>query len=142
MLETARPTAVAQPIRAGTPERGWDTFVHFERQTAGGGAAALSWPLTAVAAPGSKAMMLDATATEVLEYALSPQAAAQVPVGLYEIVAAFEVPAALSAAFHNYGDVFGRRGARPARREEREYREYLSDEQRRGAGCIGGRMPP
>jgi hypothetical protein len=36
----------------------------------------------------------------------------------------------------------GRRGARPARREEREYREYLTDEQRRGAGCIGGRMPP
>jgi hypothetical protein len=36
----------------------------------------------------------------------------------------------------------GRRGARPARREERKYREYLTDEQRRGAGCIGGRMPP
>ena len=35
----------------------------------------------------------------------------------------------------------GRRGARPARREEGEYREYLTDEQRRGAGCIGGRMP-
>ena len=35
----------------------------------------------------------------------------------------------------------GRRGARPARREEREYREYLTDEQRRGAGWIGGRMP-
>jgi len=34
----------------------------------------------------------------------------------------------------------GRRGARPARREEGEYREYLTDEQRRGAGCIGGRM--
>ena len=34
----------------------------------------------------------------------------------------------------------GRRGARPARREEGEYREYLTDEQRRGTGCIGGRM--
>jgi hypothetical protein len=35
----------------------------------------------------------------------------------------------------------GRRGARPARREEGEYRQYLTDEQRRGAGCIDGRMP-
>ena len=32
--------------------------------------------------------------------------------------------------------------ARPARREEGEYREYLTDEQRSGTGCIGGRMPP
>src|SRR3972149_8188178 len=31
----------------------------------------------------------------------------------------------LSAAFHNYGDVSGRRGARPARREEREYLESV-----------------
>src|SRR6266516_5855395 len=36
----------------------------------------------------------------------------------------------------------GRRGARVARREEGEYREYLTDEQRREAGCIAGRMPP
>ena len=34
-----------------------------------------------------------------------------------------------------------RRGARPARREEGAYREYSTDEQRRGAECIGGRMP-
>ena len=32
----------------------------------------------------------------------------------------------------------GRRGARPARREECADRESASDEQRRGAGCIGG----
>src|SRR5436190_11249209 len=36
----------------------------------------------------------------------------------------------------------GRRGARLARREEGEYPEYLTDEQRREAGCIAGRMPP
>jgi hypothetical protein len=36
----------------------------------------------------------------------------------------------------------GRRGARLARREEGEYREYVTDEQGREAGCIGGRMPP
>src|SRR5712692_7507320 len=35
----------------------------------------------------------------------------------------------------------GRRGARPARREEGAYRVYVTDEQRRRAGCIGGRMP-
>jgi hypothetical protein len=45
----------------------------------------------------------------------------------------------LSTAFHNYGDVFGRRGARIARREEGECREHLTDEQRSEAGCIGGR---
>ena len=32
--------------------------------------------------------------------------------------------------------------ARPATREEGQYREYSTDEQRRGAGCIGGRMQP
>jgi hypothetical protein len=36
----------------------------------------------------------------------------------------------------------GRRGARPASREEEEYREYATDEERRGPGCVGGRMPP
>ena len=45
----------------------------------------------------------------------------------------------LSTALHNYGDVFGRRGARIARREEEECREHLTDEQRSEAGCIGGR---
>jgi NAD(P)-dependent dehydrogenase (short-subunit alcohol dehydrogenase family) len=58
------------------------------------------------------------------------------------IINVSSVAGPLSAAFHIYGDVFGRRGARPARREEGEYREYLTDEQRRAAGCIGGRMPP
>ena len=45
----------------------------------------------------------------------------------------------LSTAFHTYGDVFGRRGARIARREERECRAHVTDEQRREAGCPGGR---
>jgi hypothetical protein len=48
----------------------------------------------------------------------------------------------LSAAFHNCGDVFGRRGACLARREEGAYLEYSTDEQRHEAGCIGGRMSP
>ena len=34
----------------------------------------------------------------------------------------------------------GRRGVRPARREEGEDREYSTDEPRRGAGCLGGRI--
>ena len=34
---------------------------------------------------------------------------------------------------------FGRCRARFARREEGEYREYVTDEQRREAGCVGGR---
>ena len=46
---------------------------------------------------------------------------------------------ALSTAFHNYDDVFGRRGARIARREEGECRVHLTDEQRREAGCVGVR---
>ena len=33
------------------------------------------------------------------------------------------------------------RDARRSRREEGEYREYATDEQRRQAGCIAGRMP-
>jgi hypothetical protein len=44
-----------------------------------------------------------------------------------------------SPAFHNYGDVFGRRGARIARREEGACRAHVTDEQRSEAGCIGGR---
>jgi hypothetical protein len=47
-----------------------------------------------------------------------------------------EVPWFLSAVFQNYGDVFGRRGARIAREE---CLVHLTDEQRREAGCIGGR---
>jgi len=35
----------------------------------------------------------------------------------------------------------GCRGAQPARREKGEYRQYATDEQRRGPGCIGDRLP-
>jgi 8-oxo-dGTP pyrophosphatase MutT (NUDIX family) len=49
------------------------------------------------------------------------------------------VERALSPVFHNYGDIFGRRGARIARREEEECLVHLTDEQRREAGCLGGR---
>ena len=45
----------------------------------------------------------------------------------------------LRTAFHNYGDVFGCRGARIARREEGACRAHVTDEQRREAGCPGGR---
>ena len=41
------------------------------------------------------------------------------------------------ASDQNKVATFGRRGARPARREERAYRAYVSDEQRRPAGCLG-----
>ena len=50
------------------------------------------------------------------------------------------LPVTLSGPVHEYGPHRGRRGARPARREEGEYRAYLTDEQRRRPGCIGGRM--
>src|SRR5687767_5657049 len=39
-----------------------------------------------------------------------------------------------------YGDNLPERGARLARREERAYREYVSDEQRRQAGCPARQM--
>jgi hypothetical protein len=55
------------------------------------------------------------------------------------IRAAGEGTRRLSPAFHNYDDVFGRRGARIARREEGECPVHLTDEQRSEAGCIGGR---
>jgi hypothetical protein len=57
-------------------------------------------------------------------------------------VAQLVVVSWLSGPFHEYGDAPRAPRRRPARREEREYREYLTDEQRRGTGCIGGRMPP
>src|SRR5882672_8591201 len=46
----------------------------------------------------------------------------------------------LRSSLSHRGPDSQRRAPSVARREEGEYREYSTDEQRRGAGCIGGRM--
>ncbi len=94
MLEAVRASEPVEAIRAGTDARGWETFLHFER-VADGGSALLDWPLTLVATPESRSVTLDATSVAKVQYAVSPQAAAQIQAGTYQVVAAFEVPAGL-----------------------------------------------
>ena len=95
MIEAAGQSEQVDPIHAGTNERGWETFVHFERLESGGGARPVDWPFTLVRAPESKSITLEATSVAEVQYALAPQAAAQAPVGEHQIVAVFEVPAGL-----------------------------------------------
>lgn len=96
MLEAARQAQPIQVVRTGTNDRGWETFLRFERQVPGGRTERLNWPLTLVRTPDSKSVTLDATTTVEVNYALAPQGATQVPTGSYEIVAVYEVPAGIA----------------------------------------------
>jgi hypothetical protein len=92
MLELARRKQEIRTVRLGTREQGWSSFLHFELQSAGSRPEPLSWPLIPVAAPEAQILALDADTTAQIDYALAPEAAAPIPAGDYNIVAALEVP--------------------------------------------------
>jgi hypothetical protein len=94
MLELARHKPEIKVVRLGTSDQGWETFLHFEVESAGAKPERLNWPLQMVIPPQSKSLALDATFNAQLDYALSPDAAAQVPAGDYSVFAVLEVSAA------------------------------------------------
>jgi len=93
MLELAQQKQQVKVARLGTNEQGWEKFVHIEIAAAGSPPAPLTWPLTPFTAPEAKSLTLDASSRAKVDYALEPQAAAQVPAGDFEITAVLEVPA-------------------------------------------------
>jgi hypothetical protein len=94
MLELARQKPEVKVVRLGTSDQGWETFLHFEVESAGAKPERLNWPMQMVTPPESKSLTLDATSHAELAYALSPDAAAQVPAGDYSVFAVLEVSAA------------------------------------------------
>jgi hypothetical protein len=93
MLELARVRREVRTVRLGTGDRGWEKFLHFEAQTAGSPFAAVNWSLTVVKPPDAKSVLLDGNSNVQVQYALNPQAAAQVPAGEYVLMAVLEVAA-------------------------------------------------
>lgn len=93
MLELAREKREVKVVRLGTNEQGWEKFVHFEIAGVGSPPTPLTWPLTPLTAPEAKSLTLDASSRAKVDYALAPQAAAQVPAGDFEITGVLEVPA-------------------------------------------------
>ena len=93
MLELARQKREVKAVSLGTNEQGWEKFLHFEIARAGSPPTPLTWPLTPLTAPEAKSLTLDASSRAKVDYALEPQAAAQVPAGDFEITAVLEVPA-------------------------------------------------
>jgi tetratricopeptide (TPR) repeat protein len=93
MLELARVQREVKAVRLGNGDRGWEKFLHFEVQTAGSPFVPMNWPLTVVKPPDAKGVLLDGTTNAQVQYALNPQAAAQVPAGEYVLLAVLEVAA-------------------------------------------------
>ena len=94
MLELAQQKPEVKVVRLGTSDQGWETFLHFEVESASAQPERLNWPMQMVIPPQSKSLVLDATSNAELDYALSPDAAAQVPAGDYSVFAVLEVSAA------------------------------------------------
>ena len=95
MLELAWQKPEVKVVRLGTSNQGWETFLYFEVESAGAQPERLNWPMQMVIPPQSKSLALDATSHAELDYALSPDAAAQVPAGDYSVFTVLEVsPAA------------------------------------------------
>jgi len=93
MLELARMKREVKTVRLGTSDRGWEKFLHFEVQTPGSAFAPVNWPLKVVKPPDVKSVLLDGVTHVQVQYALDPQAAAQVPAGEYVLQAVLEVAA-------------------------------------------------
>jgi tetratricopeptide (TPR) repeat protein len=96
MLELARVKREVRTVRLGASDRGWEKYLHFEAQTAGSPFAPVNWPLALVKFPDVKSVLLDGTTNAQVQYALDPQAAAQVPAGEYVLQAVLEVEAGTS----------------------------------------------
>lgn len=96
LLELARVKREVRTVRLGTSDRGWEKYLHFEVQTAGAPFAPVNWPLTLVKSPNVKSVLLDGSSNVQVQYALNPEAAAQVPAGEYVLQAVLEVAAGTS----------------------------------------------
>ncbi len=94
MLELARQKPEVKIVCLGTSDQGWEKFLHFEVQTPGSPFAPVDWGLTLVQPPEAKSVLLDGSSNAEVNYALNPQAAAQVPPGEYLLQAVLEVAAA------------------------------------------------
>ena len=94
MREVWRQKPDIKVVRLGTGDQGWETFLHFEAGSAGGKPERLNWAMQMVNRPQSKSLTLDGTSNAQLDYALTPDAAAQVPTGEYSVIAVLEVSAA------------------------------------------------
>jgi hypothetical protein len=96
MLELARVKREVRTVRLGTGDRGWEKYLHFEVQIAGSPFVRVNWPLTLVQSPEAKSALLDGSSNIQVQYALNPQAAAQVLAGEYVLQAVLEVEAGKS----------------------------------------------
>jgi hypothetical protein len=92
MLSHFRRTRQVKPVRLGTPDQGWDQFVHFEYRREGENFQRADWVLKSAVAPESKSIALDANNRVDSSYAMTPETAASLPVERLEIVAVLEVP--------------------------------------------------
>jgi hypothetical protein len=94
MTEVWRQKPDIKVVRLGTSDQGWETFLHFEVGSAGAKLERLNWAMQMVTPLQSKRLTLDATSNAQLDYALTPDAASQVPPGEYSVIAVLEVSAA------------------------------------------------
>ena len=96
MLELARVKREVSTVRLGTGDRGWEQYLHFEVQILGSPFVRVNWPLTLVKSPDVKSVLLDGSSNVQIQYALNPEAVAQVPAGEYVLQAVLEVAAGTS----------------------------------------------
>jgi len=92
MLALARRTRPVRAVKLGSPNQGWEQFVHFEYRKEGGSFQRADWVLKPVPAPGRRSVTLDAQARAEVDYALPPEAAGRLSAGSVEVIAVLEVP--------------------------------------------------
>jgi hypothetical protein len=92
MLAHLRQTREVKTVRLGSPDLGWDQFVHFEYRREGGSFQRADWTLKPAVAPESHSITLDAQSRVESSYAMTAETAAGLPVEKLEIIAVLEVP--------------------------------------------------
>jgi len=85
-------------VQLGSESGGWEQFVRFVQRLPGGKEEPLPWKLDPIGASSEKKLVLDAETTVQLDFGLTPEAAAAIAPGDYEIVGILEVPASASVS--------------------------------------------
>ncbi len=80
-------------VQLGADNGAWEEFVRFVRRLPDGKEERLPWKLERIGPPAEKKLLLDAETTVQLDFGLTPETAAAIEPGDYEVVGILEIPA-------------------------------------------------
>ena len=93
LASSLQPQLPVKTVQLGSDSGAWEQFVRFVRRLPDGKEEPLPWKLERIGASSEKTLVLDAETTVQLDFGVSPEAAAAIAPGTYEIVGILEIPA-------------------------------------------------